>query len=114
MEGFYSVVYSGSGGMGFGMLVLSRGIVVGANIHSVTFDGRYQVNEATNALEARITTSAPAGVPLPQGIPAQRKAYSFTAEVTLPVDIGKEKPVNITTPFGTITALFKRIRNLSP
>jgi hypothetical protein len=111
MEGFYSIVYSGSGGMGFGMLVFSRGIVVGANILSVTYDGRYRFNEATNALEARVTTNVPAGVPLPQGIPAQRKPYSFTTEITLPVDLGREQPVNITTPFGTVTALFKLIRN---
>jgi hypothetical protein len=112
MEGFFQIAFTGTAGSGFGMLVLQKGVVVGADVAGASYDGSYTENELTGQLDFEITMNAPAGVtPVQTGIP-------LTSPISLPIkasllrdDIGTEKPTLVHTPLGPVNVLFKKIRD---
>ena len=110
-EGFYSIVYQGTMGFGFGMLALDTGVVVGADVAGGTYDGSYAFNPMTNSLDIYVEVSIPAGVSLVQGIAAQPDAYTFPVSFGITRDLGKEQPVTIPTPYGNVAVVLKKIRD---
>jgi len=65
----FSITFTGAAGSGFGMLVLHRGVIAGADIAGATYDGSYTENSATQALDFQITMNVPAGAtPVQTGI----------------------------------------------
>lgn len=112
MDGFFQIAFTGTAGSGFGMLVLHKGVVVGADAAGASYDGSYTENEFTRELKFEITLSAPAGVPLVQ------TGIALAAPISLPIsvsllqdDIGSENPTLIQTPLGPVNVLFKKVRD---
>lgn len=53
-EGFYSVVYGADGEQGMGMLVLDTGMVVGADMTGIIYDGTYEVLPGTGRIRCTV------------------------------------------------------------
>jgi hypothetical protein len=114
MEGFFQIAFTGTAGSGFGMLVLHKGVVVGADVAGASYSGSYTENAFTGQLNFEIIMSAPAGVtPVQTGIP-------LATPISLPIkasllrdDIGTEKPTLVQTPLGPVNVLFKKIRDFA-
>lgn len=111
IEGFYSIAFTGAAGSSIGILVLTNGIVTGADAGGATYDGSYVENAKTGSLDAEVTMNAPAGVaPVQTGIPLSTPV-KIPINTAFPRDLGAEKPVRIETPIGPINIVFKKIRD---
>jgi hypothetical protein len=110
-EGFYAVTFGGAAGGGFGMVVLDTNLIVGADVTGVLYDGTYEYNARTDRLDVHIVVTVPPGVWLVQGVPSAPKEYKFPIEASLPRDLGAEMPTDVSTPFGSVKAIFKKVRN---
>ena len=74
-EGFYSITYGGAapglGGIGFGVIALDTGKVIGADVAGGRYDGVYEFDQTTSMINATVNVTVPAGVALVTGFPAQ-------------------------------------------
>jgi len=112
IEGFFRIAFTGASGSGFGVLVFSDGLIVGADAAGVTYNGVYTQNTA-QLIDFHATMSAPAGVtPVQTGV-------SLISPVNLPIsgtlyenDIYSENAILLQTPLGPINIIFKKIRDL--
>ena len=110
VEGFYAITFRGYSDWGTGMLVLFNGIVAGADIGGVTYDGFYTSND--EAIEIALTLTVPPGTHLVQGIPAQSHQYSFKLETKIDLRTWSlQQPILIQTAYGPVNVLFKKVRN---
>jgi hypothetical protein len=114
VEGFFRIAFTGKSASGFGILVLNHGVVAGADVAGVTYDGTYIENQEKKTLEFQLIMHAPAGVtPVQTGVPVP-------APVSLPItgsvkqeDVGTERPTLMQTPLGPVNVLFQKIRELA-
>jgi hypothetical protein len=112
MDGFFRIAFTGAAGSGFGMLVLRGGVIVGADVGGAMYDGSYTDNSSTQALDFRVTMTAPAGIiPVQTGIP-------LTEPVNVPIsgsvslgNITTETPTLFETPLGPVNIIFKKLRD---
>ncbi|TAH37664.1 MAG: hypothetical protein EYC62_01905 [Alphaproteobacteria bacterium] len=109
-EGFYLVNFAGIDGEGLGMVVFDTGIVCGADVGGVRYDGTYIHNVKTDMLDIDITAKVPPGIPLVTGIPAQDKNYVFKVVGSLPRNIGEETVIPLQTSFGPVNTVFTKLR----
>lgn len=109
-EGYYSFTYAGPYGSGLGMLVLDRGRVVGADLVGGTYRGTYARREATGELDFEIVVDSPAGTWLVQNGHRLGEAMSYTVKGTLTAD--GRTPLSLTTPFGPIEIVVRKIGDL--
>lgn len=110
MEGFYSVTYQGSGGLGVAVLVLNDGRVVGADAAGGLYDGQYRSHG--DGVGVTVTVTIPPGTSLVTGVPPQPQAYTFPINTKLPVNFGGGHAVSVQTPTGIVQAVFKKLRDL--
>ena len=83
-EGFYRVDYQGGLGLGFAVMALDSGMVVGADAMGGTYDGRYEWNDRTQLLDVTITVHIPAGVQVVTGHTAPEGGLDFEVECSFP------------------------------
>ncbi len=110
-EGFYSVTFAGHADYGFGIIILDTGVVIGADVGGVLYDGIYDFNHKTEMLDVSVTLTVPPGVPLVMGVPPQTIEYKFKIVTSLPRTLGNETPITIDTPSGPVNVIFKKIRD---
>ena len=100
-EGFYKIDYQGQYGMGFAVLALDTGIVVGADFTGGTYDGTYVWNPETRRIDASVKVHAKAGTVLVQGVDVPPEGLRFEVKCSFP-----RKPENMLitaeTDFGKI------------
>lgn len=109
-EGFYSLIYTGSGGdFGMAVLVFDTSQVVGADVAGGRYDGTYEYNSRTDQIDARVTATIPAGIPLVTGIPAQTQEWSFPINASFPRET-TNTPIQIDTPYGPVNVAVKFLR----
>lgn len=94
--------------MGFGILVLDTGMVVGADAVGGMYDGSYIFNSQTHLLDVNVEVFIPAGISIVQGNPPAPQPYKFPINVAIARDLGKEQPIRVPTPFGNITVVYLR------
>ncbi len=110
-EGIYSVSYSGMQGMGSAMLVFQRGLITGADIGGVRYDGLYALGDNKKITAIRLKISAPHGAKLVTGATLeagdtfniQLSVPSFSSDVVAPVQI----------PSGTANVELRFLRALA-
>lgn len=87
-EGFYKVDYAaeahGEIGIGFALLALDTGMVVGADVTGGRYDGSYEWNERTQHLEMVVTAWIPEGVRAVQGHTAGPGGLEFEVRCSFP------------------------------
>lgn len=109
-EGYYSITYMGAtGASGFGMLALDNGEIIGADAGGVKYDGTYIYNEATKALDAKLTLTVPAGGILVMGSAPQDHEWQFDFDASFPRETS-ETPILIQTQFGPVNVIIRYIR----
>lgn len=110
-SGFYSVAYQGVAGWGAGMIAVSAGTICGADAMGGQIDGTYTSNPASGKLDADITWTATASMPMVQGVTVP-KGYSMSFKAALAKGLAIESPMSIQTPMGPITVILKKVRDL--
>lgn len=112
MDGFFRITFTGIAGSGFGMLVLHDGLIVGADAAGAKYDGSYTDNSSIQALDFRVTMSAPAGItPVQTGIPIA-EPISLPISGSLPFEnIARETPTLLETPLGPVNVIFVKLRD---
>ena len=109
VEGFYSIAFTGATGSGFGILMLVKGIVVGADAAGATYDGTYRPGK-DSSVEILVVMKAPAGVRLVQtGMPLQ---HAVELPIAAQASTNNERPQLIQTPLGPVNVAVKKIRDL--
>ena len=100
-EGFYKVEYQGETGLGFAVIALETGIVVGADFGGGIYDGTYKWNEQKQLLETNVTVQVPEGVPLVQGHTAGPGGCTFEVKCSFPRE-PDNKVVDAISDLGTL------------
>ena len=109
-EGFYSITYKGAeGDLGFGILVLDTGAVIGADVAGARYDGTYVYNPKTEMIDTKLKLTVPAGVWLVTGVPAQDKEWSFNFVASFPRETS-ETPFRVDTPTGPVNVIIRYLR----
>ena len=87
-EGFYKVDYAaeaeGQISVGFALLALDTGTVVGADITGGRYDGNYEWNERTQLLDVTVAARIPQGVTVVQGQTAGPGGLEFQVRCSFP------------------------------
>lgn len=109
-EGFYSISFTGEAGSGFGILVFSRGVIVGADAAGATYDGTYTEPASGQGFDILVMMRAPAGVrPVQTGIPLTSPA-ELPIKASLSPQFDSGNPILLGTPLGPVNIVFKKIR----
>ncbi len=109
-EGFYSITYTGApGGVGFGILVLDTGAVIGADVVGGRYDGTYVYNARTEMIDAKVKLTVPDDAWLVTGVPAQGGEWSFDFEASFPRETS-ETPFRVNIPSGPVNVIIRYLR----
>ena len=109
-EGFWLVQFAGAADRGFGILVLVRGLIVGANTAGGQYDGTYQYKAENEMLEIDMTVKMPPNVLTVQGVISRRELV-FNAQTSIPCDAWEAKPFMAQTDLGPVNGTMKKIRD---
>ena len=112
-EGFWQVSYQGAEGYGVAILVFDSGTVVGYDVTGGLVDGTYRLAPDARQLAFDVKwTATVGGVRLVQGGAPVPAGWSFRLTGTLPKDLeAVATPIPVNTEYGTIVAMFKKIRS---
>lgn len=114
-DGIYQVRYAGDRDRGFGLILLSNGVVVGTDVGGIAYDGLYYEHPGTHRILMKLTLTVPAGISLVTGVPPKSRPYAFNIELEVPGSFGQEDlHTKIQTPYGLVEAEFHKLRNLPP
>ncbi|MGC8536923.1 MAG: hypothetical protein ACP5QR_15570 [Rhizomicrobium sp.] len=111
IDGFFRIAFTGTAGSGFGMLTFRSGIIAGADVAGMLYDGTYAENPSTGDLDIKVNMRAPAGVtPVQTGV-------ALTADATFPISaklprvaMDNEAPILLQTPLGPVNLVLRKIR----
>lgn len=107
----YTAFFTGSAGTSVGVFLIGDGVIVGADIGGLVYDGQL-VEAADGALQGLVQFRVPAGGQLITGLKTEVE-QKITTEVRLPVDFGDGKQVvRIDTPTGPVNAKFEFVREV--
>ena len=108
-EGIYKVDYAGRMGLGFAVLVIDTGMVVGADAMGGTYDGTYSWNEVTRRVDVIVNVKVPEGVMLVQGQVAPAGGLTFDVSCSFSREAVNELvPAN--TDFGRVDVVIDLLR----
>ena len=112
VDGIYLMTYRGAADWGSGMLLLQNGMVTGADVAGIQYDGSYV--ETSDSIEVNLVLTVPPGASLVQGVPAQPFTYKIPIKSVLPKSaITKLEPILMELPPGPVNVIFKKLRDLS-
>jgi hypothetical protein len=112
VDGIYAMNFRGAVGWGMGLLELRHGIVAGADVLGVTYDGTYSETEQEIRLDLRLTI--PPGVSLVQGTAPRPIEYSVPFQATIPKNaIATSEPILVDLPPGPVNVIVRRLRGLA-
>lgn len=113
IDGIYEIKFRGYADWGSGVLLLQRGVIAGADVGGVTYDGSFQ--EKTDAIDIRLTLIVPPGGTLVMGTPPQPKEFQFEIASSIPKrNIESGEYVTLETEFGPVNVVFRKLRDLPP
>ena len=111
-NGFYKISYAGRTGSGFGLLAFLGGVVSGLDEAGVQYEGTYDEDSDTGAVQFSVRATIPANVGLVIGVPPKAEAWSFTVDAVLPPGFDTGTPVPLRTPYGPVKVEFRLMRAL--
>ena len=107
----YTAYLTGIAGNSVGIFLIGDGIIVGADIGGLTYDGNFSVS-SDGSLEGVVQFSVPAGGQLISGLKATED-QTITTPVKLPRGFDDGRAVTrIDTPAGPVNARFDFIREV--
>jgi hypothetical protein len=100
-----------TGASGMALFVLSNGVLSGADLGGVTFDGDYTVNQNGDA-EGSVKVQVPEGITVIQGVTAPPGGLKYEVPILLPAQ-SKDYPFFlISTPLGKVNVRLQKLRAL--
>lgn len=114
IEGFFRIAFTGAKGSGFGILLLTQGAIVGADVGGAVYDGTYTENPATGDIDIKVTMAAPAGMtPVQTGVPlAAPISVPITATVSRN-NLNSNSATLLQSPLGAVNVIFHKIRDIA-
>lgn len=113
VNGFYAAYYTGEVGIGFAVLVLTDGTIMGADATGGMYDGSYTEKDDGSSISGKISVVVPAGTILVTGAPPQAQPYKFEFPINLSMDaVEKGQVVPLQLPTGSINVTIKRLRSM--
>ena len=104
--------FTGGAGQSFGMFYFAKGIVAGADIGGIKYDGNL-VEQKDGSLLGPVKFRVPAGTQLISGMTAGTTDQEVVAEVNLPAGFAENGTVvRIDTPAGPVAARFELLREV--
>lgn len=110
LDGFYAGYMTAAGGSGVALFILKDGILVGADMGGVQFDGSYSPG-MDGDFTGTVTVKVPAGVTVIQGVTAPPAGLRYEVALRLPGDFATEPFIEITTPLGKVNARLQKLRD---
>lgn len=110
INGFYTAFMSGIGGNGIAIFTFKDGIIIGADMGGVLFDGNYAPNE-TGQFIGKIIVKVPQGVTIIQGHTAPLGGMQYEVDLKLNPTFLSEPYFEIVTPIGNVNARLQKLRD---
>lgn len=111
MNGIYAGYFTGKVGSGFAMFVLKDGVLTGADVTGVLFDGEYKAAD-TKAVTGILHAKIPPGTTTIQGVTAGERGLNYSAPFSLPANFESEPYVTVETPLGTVNVRLVKLREI--
>lgn len=111
INGFYAGYMTGVGGSGVAIFAFQNGVIVGADMGGVLFDGSYAPDDE-GSLVGRVVVNVPEGVTVIQGVTAPAGGLRYEVDLALSPDFLTEPYIKIKTPIGSINARLQKLRDL--
>jgi hypothetical protein len=110
VDGIYSAYLTGIAGSGIAMITLKNGVLVGADVSGILFDGQYR--NVSDGYRGFITVSVPGGGQLIQGVTAPPQGLNYEVPIHFPPDFLERPFITITTPYGAVNCRLVKLRSL--
>lgn len=108
----YTAYFTGVAGTSVGIFLIGDGVIVGADIGGLTYDGQMDTG-SDGAIEGLVQFKVPAGGQLISGLKATQDQL-ITTQVRLPRGFDDGNTVTrIDTPAGPVNARFELIREVA-
>ena len=111
LDGIYAGYMAGTGGNGLALFTLMGGVLVGADMGGVIFDGAYS-EDPDGGFSGSVVVKVPAGVTVIQGVTAPPQGLRYEVPLRMPTNFLAEPYFEITTPLGKINARLQKLRDL--
>lgn len=108
-EGFYRIDYAGAAGLGFALLAMDSGVVLGTDIMGSFYDGTYNWNPRTSQLDVQVTVKVLPGVTVVQGTVAPEDGLTFTGSCSFSRE-ARNEVVEATTSLGPVKVAIDLLR----
>ena len=110
-DGFYTVTYAGTAGMGVATLLLESGRIRGFDLIGGRYEGTYARNP-DGGLELKGTLLVQPGYTLVTGLPAQERAFTVPLTASLPAGAEDGRPVTALVAAVPVQTSFRFMRGV--
>ena len=111
IDGFYAGYMTAAGGSGVALFVLRQGVLVGADMGAVQFDGNYSLQD-DGSYAGTVTVKVPPGVTVIQGVTAPPPGLSYEVPLKLSSTFTTDPYFEVITPLGKVNAKLQKLRGL--
>lgn len=112
LDGIYALSFRGAASFGMGVIALRDGVIAGADVGGVIYDGTY--NETAQDVTLDIEMTVPPGVSLVQGTAPRPTSYHVPFHAIIPKQaIETNEPVLVDLPPGPMNVIIRRLRSLA-
>ncbi len=111
IEGIYAAYFAGAGGNGMGMFVFLNGVIAGADISGLNFEGNYEATD-DGFIVGTVNYEMPPNSASVTGAVAKDRPIAISVPIKLPQDIDPDETYRLETPIGPLSARFKKLRAL--
>lgn len=111
MDGFYVAYLTGKAGNSLGVFTFINGIIVGADVGGVIYEGSYQVDSQNSLINGILKYKVSAGGSLITGFTAPHD-LEFSVPFQIPASFADGNVVRVDTPNGPVNAKFQKIRGV--
>jgi hypothetical protein len=113
IDGIYGVFTTGTDGQGSFVIVLFDGIMCGADLEGVRYDGNYRMSEGLASIKINFTVSIPPNCFTIQGVRTGASGLEYNVATQIPMNFYEIPFVSIETPIGPVNVKFRRLRELT-
>lgn len=111
MSGIYAIYYTGVAGSGFAVLVMTNGVIAGADPIGGTLDGTYRELD-DGGIEVAVNLTTPSGTSLVTGAVGGNEPMTQQINGTFPANFADGITLPVQTPTGPVNVIFKHLRDL--
>lgn len=112
MDGFYVAYMTGHAGTSMLMLVIQHGIIVGADIGGLAYDGTIRDKGDGSGFRCSVVYNVPPSTELITGAAQSAEFQRIPIQFDIPRDFASGQILQIETPLGPVNARFRKLRDL--